>query len=59
MTAKYNKQAAAPELLENLQYVESAVEISFTPDDDEIISIHITGKALRDIRTAIAKVEGN
>jgi hypothetical protein len=52
--------AAAPDLLSSVQYFEYAFNWADNeePDDDEIIEIRVTGRALKDARAAIAKAEG-
>lgn len=53
--------AAAPELLENAQYVESCLPTERDLSDyadDEPIELCMTVKAIKDLRAAIAKAEG-
>jgi len=51
--------AAAPDLLENLQYVESVAPVEHqtycSPSYEDVVTISITWKGLMDIRAAIAK----
>jgi len=58
-SAKCKLEAAAPALLENLQYVSSAApECYGTLDDHETIEVTMTVKAIKDIRAAIEAAKG-
>lgn len=50
--------AAAPELLEALNYVESAGPTECDVLDDETVAITLTGKGWNQLRDAIAKARG-
>jgi hypothetical protein len=55
---------AGPDLLESCQYFLSVAPEECQDErgdvqDTDIITINVTGKALRDLRAAVAKAEGN
>jgi len=50
--------AAAPALLQDLNYIDSAVTGPLDGHDDEVVCLAATVKALRDIRKHIAKAKG-
>jgi hypothetical protein len=49
--------AAAPELLNSCDYMDSVAPVGVI-EDDELIVVTMTGKGLRDLRAAIAKAKG-
>jgi len=52
--------AAAPDLLELVQYVDYAVGESMWKfdSDDDVMPVHMTIKALRDVRALLARIRG-